>query len=146
MEQPAITIMNAHRIMAVSTVRPDGWPQTTIVGYANAGFDIYFLIFRSSQKFANIQHEPRISLAIGEEPHELDEIQAVYAGAVASEVTDPSEAGRAWALLTERHPNLSNYYRPDASDAVIIRASCKHLSIVDFRQGMSHTEALDIGA
>lgn len=146
MEQPAITIMNAHRIMAVSTVRPDGWPQTTIVGYANAGFDIYFLIFRSSQKFANIQHEPRISLAIGAEPRALEELRAVYAGAVAAEVTDPAEAERAWALLSERHPNLAGFYRPEASDAVMIRASCKHLSILDFSRGLGHTEALTIDA
>ena len=33
-----------------------GWlgAQTTIVGYANDGWTVYFLIFRSSQKFANI--------------------------------------------------------------------------------------------
>lgn len=142
MEQPAITIMNAHRIMAVSTVRPDGWPQTTIVGYANQGFDIYFLIFRTSQKYANIQHEPRISLAIGDEPHEMEKLQAVYAGAIATEVTDPAEAERAWKLLADRHPNLAGYYRPDASDAVLIRASCKYLSVVDFSQGLGHTEAL----
>jgi hypothetical protein len=144
MEQPAITILNAHRIMAVSTVRPDGWPQTTIVGYANAGFDVYFLIFRKSQKFENIQHEPRISLAVGSEPRSLEELQAVYAGAIAVEVTDPGEAERAWALLSERHPNLTGFYRPDASDAVIIRASCKHLSILDFFQGLGHTEALHL--
>ena len=42
MEQPAIAILNANRIMAISTVRPDGWPQTTVVGYANRGFDIFF--------------------------------------------------------------------------------------------------------
>ncbi|MBV8908539.1 MAG: pyridoxamine 5'-phosphate oxidase family protein, partial [Sphingomonas sp.] len=57
MEHPAITILNANRIMAISTVRPDGWPQTTIVGYANRGFDIHFLIFRGSQKYANLQHD-----------------------------------------------------------------------------------------
>lgn len=146
MEQPAITILNTHRIMAVSTVRPDGWPQTTIVGYANQGFDIYFLIFRSSQKYANIQQEPRISLAVGAEPERMEELQAVYAGAMAAEVTDPAEAERAWALLAERHPNLAGYYRPDAAEAVLMRASCKHLSVLDFSQGLGHSEELSLGA
>jgi nitroimidazol reductase NimA-like FMN-containing flavoprotein (pyridoxamine 5'-phosphate oxidase superfamily) len=144
MEQPAITILNAHRIMAVSTVRPDGWPQTTIVGYANSGFDIYFLIFRAGQKYANIQHEPRISLAVGAEPHAMEDLKAVYAGAIASEITDPAETERAWTLLRERHPNLADFYRPDASEAVLMRASCKHLSILDFSQGLGHTEALSL--
>ena len=35
MEQPALQILNDNRVMSIATVRPDGWPQTTIVGYAN---------------------------------------------------------------------------------------------------------------
>lgn len=88
MEQPAITILNAQRIMAISTVRPDGWPQTTIVGYANKGFDIFFLIFRTSQKFANIQRDDRISIAVAPDPADLGDLKAVYAGAHATEITD----------------------------------------------------------
>ena len=56
MEHTAVKILNRHGVMAISTVRPDGWPQTTMVGYANQGFDLFFLIFRASQKLANIQH------------------------------------------------------------------------------------------
>jgi hypothetical protein len=37
MEAKAISILNAHRTMAISTLRPDGWPQTTIVGYGMTG-------------------------------------------------------------------------------------------------------------
>ena len=33
----AIQILDGHRLMAISTVRSDGWPQTTVVGYANIG-------------------------------------------------------------------------------------------------------------
>lgn len=84
----AIRILDTHRIMAISTLRPDGWPQTTIVGYANIGLTVHFLIFRSSQKFANIQRDARISIAIGEEPRDVRELNAVYAGARVSEVTN----------------------------------------------------------
>ena len=85
----AVRILDSHRIMAISTVRPDGWPQTTIVGYANDGLAIYFIIFRSSQKFANIQHDDRVSIAVGEEPRDLRNLKAVYAGAHAIEVNRP---------------------------------------------------------
>ena len=145
MEQPAITILNANRIMAISTIRPDGWPQTTMVGYANQGFELFFMIFRSSQKFANIRHDPRISIAIGEEPRAMGELQAVYAGAIASEVTDPRERETAWALLATRHPNLSGFDDPDPSETAIMRAQCKHISVLDFTKGFGHTETLTIG-
>jgi nitroimidazol reductase NimA-like FMN-containing flavoprotein (pyridoxamine 5'-phosphate oxidase superfamily) len=64
MLQPAIDILDRHRMMAISTVRPDGWPQTTMVGYANDGWDVYFLIFRESQKFNNISRDDRVSIAV----------------------------------------------------------------------------------
>jgi len=60
-EKNAIRILDRHRTMAISTVRPDGWPQTTIAGYANDGLTLYFLIFRSGQKFANIDGDDRVS-------------------------------------------------------------------------------------
>ena len=63
MEGTAIAILDGRRIMALSTVRPDGWPQTTIVGYANIGLLLYFVISRSSQKFANLQQDDRRSTA-----------------------------------------------------------------------------------
>ena len=82
-EAKAIRILDGQRLMAVSTVRPDGWPQTTIVGYANIGLVIYFLIFRASQKFENISKDNRVSIAVAPEPRNLGELQAVYAVAPA---------------------------------------------------------------
>lgn len=35
MLQPAIEILDSQGIMSISTLRPDGWPPTTVVGYAN---------------------------------------------------------------------------------------------------------------
>ena len=144
MEHPAITILNQHRIMAISTVRPDGWPQTTVVGYVNQGWDITFMIFRTGQKFANIQHDDRISIAVAAEPAELSQLQAVYAGAHAHEITDETERQKAWRLLMERHANLAGFKMPDAAEAVLMRATCKYVSVLDFTQGPGHHDELTI--
>jgi len=142
MEQPAIRILNTHRIMAISTIRPDGWPQTTIVGYANRGFDLVFLIYRSSQKLANIRHDDRISIAVAAEPAELDQLQAVYASAHAREITVESEREAAWRQLMERHANLAGSRIPEATEAVFMAARCEHVSMLDFTQGLGHREQL----
>ena len=143
MEGTAIAILDGRRIMALSTVRPDGWPQTTIVGYANIGLLLYFVISRSSQKFANLQQDDRVSIAVGEEPPDLSLLQAVYSSAHAVEAVDPAEREQAWRLLTERHPNLESYALPDQSDLAVMRARCEHVSVVDFTKGFGHTEAFD---
>lgn len=140
MEHVAISILNAHQTMAISTVRPDGWPQTTIVGYANRGFEIIFLIYRTGQKWSNIQHDDRISIAVASEPLELASLQAVYAGAHASEIVDEQERQEAWYQLMQRHANLAGAKIPEASEGVFMRAKCKYVSVLDFTQGPGHRE------
>lgn len=142
MEQPAITILNANRIMTIATVRPDGWPQATIVGYANEGFRLYFLIYRTSQKFANITNGNRVAVTVGHEPSELSQIKAVYAGCNVREVTDRGERSRAWMLLAKRHPNLTDLAPPETAEVATMVAECRYLSVLDYSQGLGHTEAL----
>ena len=146
MLQPAIEILDSHRMMAISTVRPDGWPQTTVVGYANQGWSIYFMIFRDSQKFQNIKHDDRVSIAVSREPDFLSDIRAVYAGAHAAEVTDPNERAQAFQILMQRHPNLGDYGPPDDAVTALMRASCKYVSVLDYSKGIGHSEALVVGS
>ena len=144
MEQPALHILNDNRIMSIATVRPDGWPQSTIVGYANEGWRLYFLIYRTSQKFENIRLDNRVSVSVGNEPHTLRDIKAVYAGCHASEVTDLAERSRAWNLLAERHPNLTDLAPPQTDEVATMVAECRHVSVLDYSKGLGHTESLTV--
>jgi nitroimidazol reductase NimA-like FMN-containing flavoprotein (pyridoxamine 5'-phosphate oxidase superfamily) len=146
MEQPALTILSANRIMSIATVRPDGWPQATIVGYANEGFRLYFLIYRDSQKFENISRDHRVAVTVGEEPSELNAIKAVYAGCEVREVTDLNERGRAWMLLAKRHPNLTDLAPPQAAEVATMVAECRYVSVLDYSQGLGHSESLVLPA
>lgn len=141
MLQPAIAILDSQKIMAISTLRADGWPQTTIVGYANEGWTLYFLILRSSQKFQNIQCDDRISFAVGDNATRLNEHKAVYASARALEVTDEKERSGGWKLLVERHPNLAGFEMPDPAVTALMRAVCRHVSVLDYSIALGHTEA-----
>ena len=144
MEQQAVEILEQNRLMVLATVRSDGWPQTTFVGYANDDIDLYFAIFRGSQKFANIAAEPRVSIAIGAEPPDMRLARALYAGARASEVKDPRERDKAWDLLKHRHENLVGTPIPDAGAVAIMMAKCEHVSVLDYTKGLGHTKAFDV--
>lgn len=145
MEKKAIEVLRSHRIMAIATNRPDGWPQNTVVGYANDGLLIYFMISRQSQKFENIKRDNRVALAIAKEPEDFHLLKAVFAGAEASEVTDEDQRQEAWRLLTSRHPNLLDYQMPGPAEAAIMRAICRHISILDFTKGLGHADELTVG-
>jgi hypothetical protein len=83
-------------------------------------------------------------MAIGEEPSELRDAKAVYAGTHASEVTDPEQRRAAWRLLMQRHPNLEAYVLPEPSNAAMMRAECNYVSILDYSEGFGHTDDLTL--
>ncbi len=88
MEQAAITILDANRLMAISTVPvPMDGRKPPSLAMQTAASEIYFLIFRASQKYANIQQDNRISISVAPEPEKVEQLKAVYAGAIAQEIT-----------------------------------------------------------
>ncbi|WP_245425521.1 pyridoxamine 5'-phosphate oxidase family protein [Phyllobacterium brassicacearum] len=64
MKEKILALLDQHRIMTIATLRPDGWPQATTVGYANEGLTLYFLCGLDSQKAANLDRDDRLSLTI----------------------------------------------------------------------------------
>ena len=58
-----LTLLDEHRIMTIATLRPDGWPQATTVGYVNEGLTLYFLCGLDSQKAANLLVRVQSALA-----------------------------------------------------------------------------------
>src|SRR6185369_1155157 len=86
-----VELLDGHRIMTIATNREDGWPQATVVGYANDGLVIYCLIARDSQKFANIQRDPRVALAIAKDYPQPLQIKGLSIAATIAEVGDQGE-------------------------------------------------------
>jgi len=57
--------------MTVATLRPDGWPQATTIGYMNEGVALCFLCGLDSQKAKNLARDDRISLTIDHDTADL---------------------------------------------------------------------------
>jgi hypothetical protein len=140
----AVRILDQNRVMAIATIRPDGWPQTTFVGYANQDIFIYFIVSRQSQKFANMMRDDRISLAVGQDFHKPTSILAISAAAHASEVSDAKQRGELVQLIRTRHPGLKMLASPDFSDAAVIRAHPSILTISDYSKGFGHADVLTV--
>lgn len=145
MEEKAIEFLESHRLMAISTVRPDGWPQTTLVTYANDGLLIYFVISRSSQKFANIANDQRVAIAIGKDVESPMDIKELAIAAIASEVTDPKQCDCAIDLLVKRRASLRTLARPDLSKAAVMRAAPRVITISDYGKGFGHADVVNLG-
>jgi len=145
MKDKAVDILSENRVMAISTLRRDGWPQTTMVSYANEDILIYFIVSRQSQKFANIERNDRVSLAIGRDVDDPSAIRAVSIAARASEVRDPKQRERAVKLLLERHPGLQKLERPEPGHSAVMRANPDIITILDYSKGFGHADLLTVG-
>src|SRR3974377_1003524 len=99
-----LALLDEHRIMTVATLRPDGWPQATTVGYGNEDLTLYFLCGLDSQKAANLARDNRVSLPIDHHPGQVMAIEGLSMAARAQFVTDPSEAEKALRLMMQRYP------------------------------------------
>jgi nitroimidazol reductase NimA-like FMN-containing flavoprotein (pyridoxamine 5'-phosphate oxidase superfamily) len=144
MEQKAIDILSQHRLMVIATLRPDGWPQATMVSYANEGLLIYFIISRASQKLANIKADPRVAIVVGRDFRDPKDIKALSIAAEASEVEDETQRARAIRLILQRHPALNRLPRPDPKRAAVMRAACRVVSILDYSKGLGHSDIVTV--
>lgn len=144
MQAKAVQILDQNRIMAVGTIRPDGWPQTTMVGFAHEDLLIYFIVSRESQKFRNIAHDDRVSIAIGGDFHDPSTIKALSIAAHVSEVRDEGPRKRAVELLLDRHPALRRLEPPDPSHSAVMRAMPTIVTILDYSKGFGHADLLTV--
>lgn len=145
MKDKAIQILDQNRLMAIATVRPDGWPQATMVGYANEGLLLYFVISRSSQKFSNISADNRVSIVIGRDFHDPATIKALSIAARADEVRDPNQRKRAVRLLFDRHPGLARLEPPNQEHSAVMRANPEIVTVLDYEKGFGHSDLLTVG-
>jgi len=140
-----IAELDKRRVITVATVRPDGWPQATIVGYCNDGPLIYFMCAREGQKFKNLAANPRCSLVVGEDVKDLTTIGGASLGATATEVTDPAELERVTRLMFARYPEYEGMIKEaDMSGMAVVRATPFVASVLDYEKGFGHMTAVDL--
>lgn len=133
-----------HRIMTVATIRPDGWPQATIVGYANDGLLVYFICAQDSQKAANLASDPRISIAIGEDTDDPMAITGLSMAARAVPVADRSEIDGAFRLMLERYPEYAAM-PVDLTGIHVMRVTPEVVSVLDYSKEFGHADLVEVG-
>jgi len=139
-----LKLLDEHRNMTIATLRPDGWPQATTVGYANAGLTLYFLCGLDSQKAANLARDDRVSLTIDDDTPEVMEITGLSMAARARPVVDRAEAEEALRLLMAKYPEQnsppSSLPMPTPENVRIFRLTPTVISVLDYSKGFGHTD------
>ena len=141
-----LTLLDQHRIMTIATLRPDGWPQATTVGYANEGLTLYFLCGLDSQKAANLARDNRMSLTIDHDTPQVMDITGLSMAARAQAVVDPKEAEKALRLLMLKYPQQASLPlpMPTPADVRIFRVTPTVISVLDYSKGFGHADLVSL--
>ncbi|MGD9000492.1 MAG: pyridoxamine 5'-phosphate oxidase family protein [Granulosicoccaceae bacterium] len=141
-----LSLLDEHRIMTIATLRPDGWPQATTVGYVNEGLTLYFLCGLDSQKAANLARDDRVSLTIDHDTPEIMAITGLSMAAHARAVEDRAEAEKVLRLLPTKYPEQTDLpvQMPTPDDVRIFRVTPIVISVLDYSKGFGHTDLVTV--
>nr|WP_309486576.1 pyridoxamine 5'-phosphate oxidase family protein [Ancylobacter mangrovi] len=143
LREKILKVLDTHRICTVATLRPDGWPQATTVGYVHVGLAIYFLCALDSQKAANIARDDRVSLTIDHDTADIMAISALSLAGHAHTVEDRAEAERVITAMIAAYadaPAPVPIVRPSPDDIRIFRVTPSVISLLDYSKGFGHTD------
>ncbi len=149
-----LRLLNEHRVMTIATNRPDGWPQATMVGYVNDGFLLYCFVARNSQKYANIRHDRRVSVAIGSDAPQPLNIKGLSLAGRATVTNDAWELDHVAGLRLKRYPEYADLPppvfrdgpllrispQPPSGGVVLIRIAPEVISVLDYSKGFGHSD------
>ncbi|HVJ60238.1 MAG TPA: pyridoxamine 5'-phosphate oxidase family protein [Burkholderiaceae bacterium] len=144
LRQKILSLLDEHRIMTVATLRPDGWPQATTVGYVNEGLTIYFLCGLDSQKARNIARDDRISLTIDHDTPDLMAITGLSMAARATAVSDRAEVEKVLRLLPLKYAGAPPppIEMPKWDEIRVFRVAPVVISVLDYTKGFGHTDVV----
>ncbi|RQS07301.1 pyridoxamine 5'-phosphate oxidase family protein [Burkholderia sp. Bp8998] len=141
-KQKILALLDQHRIMTIATLRPDGWPQATTVGYVSEGLTLYFLCGLESQKAANLAGDDRVSLTIDHDTADLMAITGLSMAAHAQPVTDRLEAEKVLSMLPLKYSDQISLPMPmpRPEEVRIFRVTPTVISVLDYSKGFGHTD------
>ena len=137
-------LLDAHRIMTIATLRPDGWPQATTVGYVNEDLTLWFLCGLESQKAGNIAHDNRVSITIDHDTPDIMSITGLSMAARAHRVNDRAEAEKVLRMLPLKYPDappsMAQMKMPTPEQVALFRIVPEVVSVLDYTKGFGHTD------
>lgn len=142
--QFVLNIIARTQDLSLATVRPDGFPQATVVSYANDGLTLYVGIGLDSQKAHNIRQNPRVSLTITPAYRDWMHIEGVSMAGLATLVDNRDEMEHAADCMLRRFPEIKEWTSGVASlpwaGAIFVKIVPTIISVLDYQKGFGHTE------
>jgi nitroimidazol reductase NimA-like FMN-containing flavoprotein (pyridoxamine 5'-phosphate oxidase superfamily) len=142
-----LELLDEHRILSLATLRPDGWPQTTTVGYVSRGMTLWFMCWKDSQKARNLARDNRVSLTIDRDTTDPMAIRGLSMAARALPIVDEAQIRDVMLVeLPKKYPEYRSMMTDlDISGVAVFELRPEVISILDYSKGFGHTDQVTVG-
>lgn len=101
--------LEAHGLMTLATVTPEGNPIAHSVEYVSEGNTVYFASHPQMRKMHNIEHNNHVAYTVDEDYKDWSKIQGVQMIGKASFVEDQDELNKIMGKYMEKFPQVKAF-------------------------------------
>lgn len=144
-EKLVLKQLRRHRVMALATVRPDGYPQATIVAFAHDQLTLFVAVDSQSQKARNIRRNPKVSVAMGTDRRDWSKIGGLSMAGQARVLRKADEIAWAKSCLLARFPQMKKLGQADDFKGwAFIEVIPLVISVLDYTKSFGYTKLIKL--
>ncbi len=128
-------LLNDESLGVLATTAEDGSPYTSLVGFLSGGDigELFFATFRDTQKYRNIQHNPKVSLLIDTRKNSPEDFRDSAALTVIGRAVPADECETARERYLLKFPRLESFIS-DPGCLIIKIAVSEYILVERFRE------------
>jgi nitroimidazol reductase NimA-like FMN-containing flavoprotein (pyridoxamine 5'-phosphate oxidase superfamily) len=139
-----LEVLRSHHTMALATVRPDGYPQATVVNYIHDDFVLYFAVDAASQKAGNIRLNNKVSVAIASEEQNFYKLRGLSMSGKAARIVDERRANELALRLFRTLPQSRRFVPEDPKQLAVFEITPVAISLVDYATGFGKSYLVEL--
>lgn len=137
-------VLQSQHLMTLATIRPDGYPQATIVNYIHDDLTLYFATDAASQKAGNIKLNNKVSVAIASETENFYKLRAVSMSGTAARVGETQTAQHLSLRLFRTLPQSKRFVPEDPKQLAVYAIAPVAIALVDYASGFGKTYLVEL--
>jgi general stress protein 26 len=145
MEEFVRDMLQRHEVMTLATIRADGFPQASVVGYVSDGVTLYFVSVADAQRINDIRHCDKVALTIQRAVADWDKIEGLSIAAIAEVVADVQELRAVIARYAARYPAFARELPTlDPDNITAVRLMPKSIALINSAVDPGSSDVLEL--
>lgn len=139
-----LEVLRSQHLMALSTIRPDGYPQATLVNYVHDSLVLYFATDSTSQKVGNLSLNNKVSVAIASETENFNKLRGLSLSGIATRLLETEARAKLALNLFRALPQSKRFVPQDPARLAIFSITPVAISLVDYSGGFGKSYLLEL--